>query len=82
MRKRGGRQRDLGTRAPMALPQGVNQRWSLDFVSDVLDCGRRFLGVVDDFTRDCLRLWWTRRCQSCGSVGNSTGSRHCVARLP
>ena len=42
----------------MALPQGKNQRWSLDFVSDALACGRRFrvLAVVDDFTRECLAL--------------------------
>ena len=42
----------------MALPQGMNQRWSLDFVSDALACGRRFrvLAVVDDFTRECLAL--------------------------
>jgi putative transposase len=38
VRKRGGRKRSLGTRAPMALPQGLNQRWSLDFVSDALAC--------------------------------------------
>ena len=36
VRKRGGRKRALGTRAPMALPQEANQRWSLDFVSDAL----------------------------------------------
>src|SRR5690606_9411826 len=42
VRRRGGRKRALGTRAPMALPQGPNQRWSLDFVSDSLVCGRRF----------------------------------------
>ena len=42
----------------MALPQALNQRWSLDFVSDALDCGRRIrvLAVVDDFTRECLAL--------------------------
>jgi putative transposase len=42
----------------MGLPQGKNQRWSLDFVSDTLDSGRRFriLVVVDDFTRECLAL--------------------------
>jgi len=42
----------------MTLPQGPNQRWSLDFVSDVLADGRRFrvLVVVDDFTRECLAL--------------------------
>jgi putative transposase len=58
VRRRGGRKRALGTRAPMALPQGRDQRWSLDFVSDVLAGGRRFrvLVIVDDFTRECLAL--------------------------
>ncbi|AMK18936.1 transposase [Sphingobium sp. MI1205] len=58
VRRRGGRKRALGTRAPMALPQGPNQRWSLDFVSDSLVCGRRFriLCILDDFTRECLAL--------------------------
>lgn len=58
VRKRGGRKRAIGTRAPMALPQGPNQRWSLDFVSDALACGRKFrvLAVVDDYTRECLAL--------------------------
>jgi putative transposase len=56
VRRRGGRKRALGTRAPMAIPQGPNQRWSLDFVSDALADGRRFrvLCVVDDFTREAL----------------------------
>ena len=58
VRKRGGRKRALGTRAPMTIPQGANQRWSLDFLSDQLRDGRRFriLAVVDDFTRECLAL--------------------------
>jgi len=58
VRRRGGRKRALGTRAPMAIPQGPNQRWSLDFLSDALTDGRRFriLAVVDDFTRECLCL--------------------------
>lgn len=58
VRRRGGRKRALGTRAPMVLPQGPNQRWSLDFVSDTLTDGRRFriLAIVDDFTRECLCL--------------------------
>lgn len=56
VRKRGGRKRALGTRAPMAISQGANQRWSLDFASDTLVDGRRFriLCVIDDFTRECL----------------------------
>jgi putative transposase len=58
VRRRGGRKRALGTRAPMALPQGPNQRWSLDFLSDAFSDGRRFriLAIVDDFTRECLAL--------------------------
>jgi putative transposase len=56
VRKRGGRKRAIGTRAPMAIPQGPNQRWSLDFVSDSLSDGRRFrvLCVIDDYSRECL----------------------------
>ncbi len=58
VRRRGGRKRALGTRAPLALPQGPNDRWSLDFVSDTLTDSRRFrmLTVVDDFTRECVAL--------------------------
>jgi putative transposase len=58
VRRRGGRKRALGTRAPMTLPQGANQRWSLDFLSDAFADGRRFrvLAIVDDFTRECLAL--------------------------
>jgi putative transposase len=58
VRRRGGRKRALGTRAPMVVLQGPNQRWSMDFVSDALTDGRRFriLVVVDDFTRECLCL--------------------------
>ena len=58
VRRRGGRKRALGTRAPMTMPQAPNQRWSLDFLSDSFTDGRRFriLAVVDDFTRECLCL--------------------------
>jgi hypothetical protein len=34
VRGRGGRKRAIGTPAPLELPHGINQRWSLDFVSD------------------------------------------------
>jgi putative transposase len=58
VRRRGGRKRAIGTRAPMLVPMTSNDRWSLDFVSDQLTCGRRFriLTVVDDCTRECLAL--------------------------
>jgi len=58
VRRRGGRKRAIGTRAPMTVPMAPNERWSLDFVSDQLTDGRRFriLTVVDDCTRECLAL--------------------------
>ena len=58
VRRRGGRKRAIGTRAPMTVPKGPNERWSLDCVSDQLTDGRRFriLTVVDDCTRECLAL--------------------------
>jgi putative transposase len=58
VRRRGGRKRAIGTRAPMLIPLKPNERWSLDFVSDQLTDGRRFriLTIVDDCTRECLAL--------------------------
>ncbi len=58
VRRRGGRKRAIGTRAPMLAPLRPNERWSLDFVSDQLTDGRRFriLTIVDDCTRECLGL--------------------------
>ena len=58
VRKRKGRKKPCGPRIPAPIPQGPNQRWSLDFVSDALSDGRRFrvLCIVDDFTRECVAL--------------------------
>lgn len=58
VRKRGGRKRAIGTRAPMLVPIMPNERWSLDFVSDQFTDGRRFriLTIVDDCTRENLAL--------------------------
>lgn len=58
VRRRSGRKRALGLRAPMAPPDRPNACWSLDFVHDQLTDGRRFrvLAVVDNCTRECLAL--------------------------
>ena len=71
VRRRGGRKRALGTRRPMLVPDAVNRRWSLDFVSDAFTDGRRFrvLCVIDDFSRECLAL-----------VADTSLSGHRVAR--
>jgi len=48
------RKKIIRPRVPMAVPEAVNQRWSMDFVSDQLATGRRFrvLNIVDDFSRE------------------------------
>jgi putative transposase len=40
----------------MALPTRLNERWSLDFVSDQLANGRRIrvLSIVNDYSRACV----------------------------
>jgi len=43
-------------RMPMAVPMRVNERWSVDFVSDQLANGRRsqVFNIVNDFSRECV----------------------------
>lgn len=50
VRRRGGRKRALGIRAPMQVALRPNDRWSLDFVSDQPTDGR---GTVRNFV--CVR---------------------------
>ena len=43
-------------RVPLSQLDGLNQRWSMDFMSDQLATGRRLriLNVVEDYSRECL----------------------------
>jgi len=45
-------------RVVMPPAERPDQRWSMDFVSDALDTGRRFkvLTIVDDYSRECPAL--------------------------
>ncbi len=45
-------------RAPLAAATHVNERWSMDFLHDMLADGRkiRVFAVIDEFTRECLAL--------------------------
>lgn len=58
VKRRRGRKRATGTRRPLDTPTRPNERWSLDFVSDVFGDARRFRmpGVIDDCTRECIGL--------------------------
>jgi putative transposase len=73
LRQRRGRRRYRGVRVVAALPVRVNQRWSMDFMTDALADGRRFrlLNVVDDFSRECLA----------SEPGRSLTGRHVVEVL-
>jgi putative transposase len=53
VRRRAGRKRAIGTRAPLEKAARPNAIWVLDFVSDTLETGRRFrvFNVEDQFTR-------------------------------
>lgn len=48
------------------LATAPNQRWSMDFVADRLEDGRKFriLTVVDQFSRECVALYAKPRLQS------------------
>jgi putative transposase len=56
VRKRRGRKKATGTRAPLLTVAPPNARWSVDFVHDQFAQGRRFriFNVIDDVTKECL----------------------------
>lgn len=56
VRKRRGRKKATGTRAPLLTVAVPNARWSVDFVHDQFSHGRRFriFNVIDDVTKECL----------------------------
>ena len=56
--RRRRRKRIAVPRQPMPIPSQMNERWSMDFVHDMLHDGRRIrmLNVVDDCTRECLAI--------------------------
>jgi len=45
-------------RVPLPAPRGVNEAWSMDFVADRLENGRklRMLTIVDQFSRECVMI--------------------------
>jgi putative transposase len=43
---------------PLAVPDGINECWSLDFMHDQLSDGRSFrlFNVIDDYNREGLTI--------------------------
>ena len=73
LRRKRRRKGAAGARVILPLPQMINQRWSMDFVSDSLVTGRRFraLTIIDDYSRECPAI----------KVDTSLGGRRVVAAL-
>ena len=71
--RRRRRRRRVARGTPLAGPTRINERWTLDFLLDTLEDGRRvrLLAVVDDFTRACLAI----------EVDTSIGGRRVVEVL-
>ena len=55
LRRKRRRKGAAGARVVIPSPQRVNEKWSMDFVTDSIVTGRRFraLTIVDDYSREC-----------------------------
>lgn len=55
-RRKRSKKRYTGEKVPMIIPHEINQRWSMDFVWDVLSDGRRFrvFNLIDDCSRESI----------------------------
>ena len=55
-RRKRSRKRYTGEKIPMVVPQGINQCWSMDFVSDSLADGRKFrvFNLIDNYSREAI----------------------------
>lgn len=58
VRRRRRRERIALERQPLFLPAGPNEVWSMDFVMDRLEDGRKLkaLTIVDDFTKESVDI--------------------------
>jgi putative transposase len=73
LRRKRKRKGAAGIRVVMAPSRRVNERWSMDFVTDSTVTGRRFraLTIVDDYSRECPAI----------EVDTSLGGRRVVSVL-
>ena len=73
LRKKRRRKGAAGARVVLPMPQRINERWSMDFVTDSIVTGRRFraLTIVDDYSHECPAI----------EVDTSLGGRRVVGVL-
>jgi putative transposase len=55
-RRKQSRKRWCGDKIPLIAPKTINERWSMDFVSDSLSdgCSFRVFNVIDDYSREAI----------------------------
>jgi len=58
IRRRAKKRLPARIKNPLSVPVGINQIWSIDFMSDSLWDGRKFrlLNIVDDYNREMLAM--------------------------
>lgn len=58
IRRRAKRRLPERVKQALSIPDGPNQMWSLDFMSDALTDGRKFrvLNIIDDYNRESLAV--------------------------
>jgi len=73
LRRKRRRKGAAGSRVILPSPQRINERWSMDFITDSIVTGRRFraLTIVDDYTRECPTI----------EIDTSLGGRRVVSVL-
>lgn len=58
VKRKAQRRRPKREKSSLEQPQGANQTWSLDFMSNSLSSGRKFskFNAIDDFNREALAI--------------------------
>jgi len=80
VRRRGGRKRAIGTRAPMLVPLRPDERWSTSYRTSSLTGVASASSPSSTIARaSAWRLWPTRRSRGCGLPATWIGSSPSVA---